>query len=122
MLAVVMKAFSTKAIVAHILPAKGGDMEWAAQQLVQDLAKWEYGKVKVIIRSDHEPAIAAFVEKFAAMREAEIAVETSPRCDSDANGLAERAVQFVEGQLRSMKLNLEERLGARIPVEHQIIP
>ena len=40
--------------------------------------------------------------------------------DSCANGLAERAVQTLEKQLRVLKLAFETRIGERLPVQHPI--
>ena len=41
--------------------------------------------------------------------------------DSQSNGIAERAVQTVEGQVRAMLLALESRLDAKIPMTHHVI-
>ena len=44
-----------------------------------------------------------------------------PKGDSKANGLAERAVQTIEKQVRVLKLSVEEHLG-RFGVEHHCFP
>ena len=41
--------------------------------------------------------------------------------ESQSNGLAERAMQTVEGQLKCMKLALEDRLQCSIPCSHPIM-
>ena len=41
--------------------------------------------------------------------------------ESSSNGIAERAIQQVEDQLRTMKAALEGRLKARIPMNHSIM-
>ena len=41
--------------------------------------------------------------------------------DSQSKGIAERAVQTVEGEVRVMLLALESRLDAKIPVTHHVI-
>ena len=49
------------------------------------------------------------------------APESSPEGSSQSNGIAERAVQSVEGQVRTMKLALERRVSCKIPVDHKIM-
>ena len=49
------------------------------------------------------------------------APENSAVGESQSNGKAERAVQTVEDQIRTVKLALEARIGARIPCNHPIM-
>ena len=41
--------------------------------------------------------------------------------ESQSNGLAERAMQTIEGQIRCMKLALEDRLQCSVPCSHPIM-
>ena len=47
--------------------------------------------------------------------------ENSPVGESQSNGKSERTVQMVEDQIRTMKLALEARIGARIPCSHPLM-
>ena len=47
--------------------------------------------------------------------------EESAPGESQSNGAAERAIQSIEDQLRTMKHALETRLGAKIPCSHPIM-
>ena len=47
--------------------------------------------------------------------------ETSHTDESQSNGYAERAVQLVEDQARTLKAALEDRLQRRIPCEHALM-
>ena len=47
--------------------------------------------------------------------------ENSPVGESQSNGKSERTVQMVKGQIRTVKLALEYRIGARIPCEHPLM-
>ena len=47
--------------------------------------------------------------------------ENSAVGESQSNGKAERAVQMVEDQVRTIKLALESRIGARIPSNHALM-
>ena len=49
-------------------------------------------------------------------------LEQSPVADYRSNGFVERAIQTVEGQIRSMKSALDRRLGIRVPNDWCVIP
>ena len=49
-------------------------------------------------------------------------VEASPVGSSTSNGVVERAIQSVQGQVRVLKLALERRWGVLIPARHCVIP
>ena len=57
----------SKAVCAHVVPHKGMETEWAADQLVKDLKKMSYYG-RVILRSDNEPAITEFLAEVARIR------------------------------------------------------
>ena len=66
----------------------------------------------IIVRSDQEPAVMSFVEeegKIGAQR-GRFVVENSPVGSSQSNGVAEKAIQSVLGQVRMLKLALEKTL------------
>ena len=48
--------------------------------------------------------------------------EASPVGSSGSNGVFERAAQAIEGQVRTIKLALESRIGSEIPSDHDVIP
>ena len=47
--------------------------------------------------------------------------EASPVGSSGPNGVIERAVRAVEGQVRTIKLALESQVGVEIPSDHDVI-
>ena len=49
-------------------------------------------------------------------------LEASPVGNSGSNGVIERAAQAIEGQVRTMKLALESRIGMEIPSDHDVVP
>ena len=49
-------------------------------------------------------------------------LEASPAGSSGSNGVIERAVQAIEGQVRTIKLALESRIGMEIPSDHDVVP
>ena len=110
----------SKALFSRILPTKATlETAWAAQQIVQDL-EW-LGHKKCILKADQEPAMTALLNKIVSLREHPTILERSPVGESQANGLAERAVQAAEGQLRVMKLALEQRLQGDMPPKHPVV-
>ena len=47
-------------------------------------------------------------------------IEHSPADDPQSNGVAEKSVQDVMGQIRTLKLGLEYRLGGAINEDHPV--
>ena len=116
----VAKDRETKMFAAHVVPEKGINVEWIAQQIVRDLKKCGiHGDVT--LRSDQEPAITSVLDEVCKVRkDARTVPEVSPTGDSRANGIAERAAQSVEEMIRVHKLALESRLGVQLKVNHPI--
>ena len=110
----------TRMTVSHVVPVKGGDQEWVAEQLTRDILKLGlHGDLT--LRSDEEPAIVDLLKQVAKLRGVgRTFLEQSPVGDSKANGVAERAVQSVEKMVRVHKLAFENRIGARLPVKHPL--
>jgi hypothetical protein len=80
----------------------------------------------VIFKSDNEPAIVAILDDVAALRAASSAGrvirENSVVGDSKTNGVAERAIQSVEGMVRVLKAAVETRWGVTLPSKHAVLP
>ena len=120
--AVVIRDSASKALFAHVIPGKGLDYDWTAQQVAADIGRMGYPRV--VLRSDQEPAITAMVDRVKAIRDEqgkETDIEWAPKYDSDANGHAERGVQAAEGMLRTLKFELENKIGGRIPSDHPMV-
>ena len=108
--------------MAHVVPCKGGEQEWVTEQVARDVVKLGYHD-ELVLRSDQEPAIVDLLREVAKVRGSKRTfLEQSPVADSQANGVAERAVQAVEKMLRVHKLALESKLGEKVPVKHPVIP
>ena len=79
----------------------------------------------VIVKSDQEPAIKHLVDEIG-RRKAETGGrwirENSPVGSHASNGVVERAIQSVEGQVRVMKSGLEDKWGLKIEAKHAMIP
>ena len=80
----------------------------------------------VIVKTDIEPAFLSVVEMVARLRAAKggirMAVENSPVHSSKSDGLIERAIQTVQGQIRTMKSALEDKWGVELKIDHPVWP
>ena len=102
--------------LAMQVPRKGA----AHRGVVKYLAQWikGLGYPTVILKGDPEPSIKQLQDELRRTNEDVITVpENSPTGDSASNGLAERAIEEVEGYLRTLRLGLEERVGIKIAGE-----
>ena len=110
----------TNCFIAHAVPTKGTRDDWVALQIARDIRRLGYGDgMRVLLRSDGEPAIQALMREVARMRgDSPTVIENSPPSDSKANGLAERAVRSIEEQVRVLKIAFEANTGAELGVSH----
>ena len=73
------------------------------------------GWKRLLLRSDNERALLAFLRAAAASLEGvEVIEQASPEGDHAANGLAEVGVREVKAQTRVLKSHLEERLKRQL--------
>ena len=115
-----MKDDASKTFKAHVVNSKG-NVDGVAEQLVRDLEEIGYNG-KVIVKCDQENALVDLVKAIAKCRgDKETVVEHSKAKDSQTNGVAERAVQSIEGLVRTMKFALEKRLGVQISSSHPLM-
>jgi hypothetical protein len=110
-----------KLILAHVVPCKGAEIDWVAEQVCRHLKKFGL-RGDVNVKTDQEPALVDLVNKICSSRPDSRAVTShSDVGDSKGNGLAERAVQQVEGMIRAHKLAVESRMKAMLPVNHPLL-
>ena len=76
------------------------------------------------MKSDQEPSIVDVLREVAARRTAPYGtgIEHSAVGESDTNATIERAIQDVEGQLRTLRAALEEKVQQKIRLDHPIVP
>ena len=82
------------------------------------------GYKSVLLKSDQETSLSKIFANIKAYRgsDTQTMTETSPAYDSKSNGFVERAIQVVEGQIRTLKAALEDRLGQKLPLDAHILP
>ncbi len=103
---------------ATVLPHRREESQWGAEKLKEFID--DLGYTRIVIKSDQEPAIIALRNSVKRLG-IEVVPENSPAGEHQANGRAERAVQTIEMMVRTLKLNLEERLGRRFSMKHPIM-
>ena len=121
----VIRDAMSKSVFAHAVPQKGLDPERYVVDNIVQCIEW-LGHVKVILKSDNEPAIVQVIkESLRSIRVdgqvAQAGEEHSVPYDPQTNGSAETGVRLVKGHVRTLKMGLERRLKRRIPPNHPIL-
>ena len=116
----VVKDRGSKAFGANVVPQKGTGDGFAVKQFDRDIRRFGH-RGAVTLRSDGEMAVKDLLNRVAAFRAQRTNVEHSPVGDSRANGMAERAIQSVEKQVRIIKSSTEDNVG-KFGVKHAAFP
>ena len=121
----VMREVSTRMTLSAPVPSKSTGT-FVASRTMAFLEEIGCKHMDLVVKSDQEPAIQAIVDEVGRRRAAigagRFVVEHSPVGASASNGVAERAIQSVQGQVRVLKLALEDRLQVKIPHRHPVVP
>lgn len=89
--------------MATVVPTKGTNGMFESQKVMEFIQQCGDEATDVIIKTDQEPAIKFLVEELVKARaEGRTHVEESLVGSSGSNGMVERKVQGIEGQLRKM--------------------
>ena len=119
---VVAKDYDSKSVMASVVPVKGSSREFPARRIIAFIRELGLEGQDIVLRSDQEPALQDLLRDVGKRRvPAKTFYEVSPVGSSASNGVAERGVQTVEGQIRVLKDALEARLGARVPSDHNVL-
>ena len=117
----VVRLYPAKAILATVCPSKGVD-----EHVISRVTSFvrDSGYLKLIYRSDQEPALRALLEQaFKKASEAQLE-QAVPECsavgESQSNGRAESTVLRIQDLVRTYKCALESRIDARVPCDSPI--
>ena len=106
----VMKDDKSKYLFAVPIPQKGVEnTEWAVRRVIHAIKFLGYHKI--IVKGDQEGGLKTVIDAARAFMGTQIesepgesvGLENSPVKDSQSNGSAERAVQTIEGQIRTLE-------------------
>ena len=114
----------SRATLSTVVPRKTTG-EWTAKRLTAWLREIGLEHSDIIIKSDNEPALVSVVDGLSRARavvsgSARTVIEHSPVHSSASNGIVERGIQSVQGQVRTMRNAVEAKYGARLEVHHPI--
>jgi len=114
-----VKDRKTKAIAAHAMPCKGRGDGYPVERVVRTLDEW--GRADIALKSDGEPAIKDLERAIKMRRGEDTQLEEAPRGEHQANGEVERAVGEIAGMVRTLKVELEKRIGEKIATMRPIV-
>ncbi len=98
---------SRKKNVMGIATGSTGEVPWVAKKIADEVEAWGYGSTSIVLLSDNEPAILSLKRAVMARRDKETILMETIEGDSQANGVAERAVRTLDGA------NSDDEGGAR---------
>ena len=80
-----------------------------------------WGHTELIIKGDGEPALVQVQEAIKDKWNHKTVPQNPPAYNPQANGAAERAVQEIMGEMRALKIGLEQRIGIKIPTSFKVM-
>ena len=115
----------SRAVLSTVVPRKTTG-EWICRRPMAWLRVIELESVDIIVKSDNEPALTSLIASWGTMRAmtsgSMMIIENSPVGRSKINGIVERAIQSVQGMIRTIRSHIEGRWGVKIGATHSIWP
>ena len=112
----------SSAVFAHDVHRKGMQGS-SVKRVMQDLKDLGYNRRDIVLKSDQEPAMRAVIEAVIGQRvENSTMKEHSQVGESQANGAVESAIKSVQGQIRTLKMDLEANMGKQLLRESDLMP
>ena len=109
-------------MMATAVPMKGSTGKFAVDKCLEFIEENGDHERDIIVKTDQENAINLVVKELIEERgEGKTIPEESPKKSSGSNGIAERAVQELEGQIRVLFLGLQGRLGRELDAREGIV-
>ena len=111
----VMKERDTRMMYSTLVGEKGTVDEHVIKRIITFIKELGYESAKIILKSDQESSVKSVIDAvIRARRDAPTITEYSPVRSSGSNGVIEREIKEVLGQLRVMKSALDTRVGVDI--------
>ena len=115
---IVVRDQVSKSICSHKALCKGPRDRWLLERVNRDIENMGY--TAITVKGDNEPAMQQFMSALKDRRAHDTLLEGPPAVDLQSNGVAEKAVQDLVGQARSLKIGLEYRTRANIDPDSPI--
>ena len=108
--------------MATVVPMKGTNGSFELNKILEFIQQCGDESTDITIKTDQEPAIKFVIKELVKVRmEDRTHIEESPVGSSGSNGVVERKVQGIEGQLRTMLSALEARLGVGVDAKEKVV-
>ena len=112
-----------RSIWAYACESKGAGEQWLIDQIVDDIQTIGLSEERIIVKSDQENSITELQRGIATARAGHgTAIENSRVGDSNSNGRVERAIQDFKGLVRTLRSDLESKIGERVTLESPVVP
>ena len=107
---------------ATSVPTKGASGRFSSDKALQFMEEIGDKTSKVIVKTDQEPSIKYLVKDMVEGRpQGQTVVELSPVKSSGSNGMVEKCIQELEGQLRAILLAFEARVGREVNAKEPVV-
>ena len=93
---------------------KGIGDGYVARRVIAFIRELGYDGKKFVLKSYQESSVNAVLVRVAQRREGETFLEHSPVRSSGSNGIIERGIKDVQGQIRYMKSAIDERINTNV--------
>ena len=120
----VVKERRTKMLMSTAMPSKSTG-QFITARVGAFIRELGIGHLDIVAKSDQEPSIKKLVEDVGRSRGAGAGrwiTEFSPVGSSASNGVVERGIQSVQGQIRTLKDGLESRWKREISAVECVVP
>jgi len=114
----VMHDSESKSVFTYVAGHKGANDE-LCNRVVRDLDFLGYKEI--VMKGDQEYPLQTLLSMIKASWDGRAVPENSAVGESESNGAVERAIQTVEGQIRTMKDALEHKIGQEVPPDAMVI-
>jgi len=107
-----MRELKTGMMLGMVVPKKGIGEDWVERRIAQFMNS--FGYKKLLLRSDNENSIISLRKAVMKLCDAQVIGEDAIKGESQTNGLAEVGVKIIEGVVRTLKIDLEEKMQKEI--------
>ena len=119
----VLKDRDTRMMCSILVKEKGAADEYTTKRIIAFTKELGYESARITLKSDQESSVKAVIDAVIRARgDAPTMPEHSPVRSSGSNGIIERGIKEVQGQLRAMKSALDARVEVDIRGSSNILP
>ena len=119
---VVAKDRDSGMVMSSVVPMKGASSSFAAKRIRAFAKELGQEHTDLTLKGDQEAALQDLLQETARIRApAKTFIEQSPVGESESNGVAERGIQTIEGEIRVLKDAFEARVEKKLRSDDNIL-